>query len=294
MKDFGRWVREVREKKGLDLRAFGRQTSVDPSTISRIENGHTQVTLYTAIRICVGVGISLQQFSESLGYKVIDIKKIAFDDTKTIPILTLQDLEGFAKVLHVEASYALQILSELIDIVRSTVKSQEATLPSTAIEPFSPAHFSFLLSPNPIFKVTMQYPPNIPANQILRIYQLGGILNLMDVGAYLRDLRHQSKATVAAFTVVSKRSASVITKLELGAIENIKLSDILELDKQLGNRGEMIALYWEAIALNVRIADLEVNPILVNLLVIVCRWLQSDLDREAPDWLINLRWRLLV
>ena len=301
MKDFGRWVRELRQKQGLDLRAFGHRTSVDPSTISRIENGHTQATLYTAVRICVGVGITLHQFSESLGYTNTTTKKVIFNDAKTIPVLTLRDLVDFTKVLGEEADHALQILSDLINIVHPPVNVQEATLPTNVVRSFGPAHFSFLLSPNPVFKVTLQYPPNILAKQILRVYQLGGILNLSDVGAYLRDLRHEKKATVAAFTVVSKLSAAVITKLELGTIENIKLSDVVELDTQLSKSGEIIALYWEAITLNVKIVDLNVNPVMVNLLVIVARWLQSNLEKETPaglqsnlekevpTWLTDLR-----
>jgi len=53
--NFGTWVQTIREKREMDIRAFAHTVRVHASTISRIEQARSQVTLWTAVRICEGV-----------------------------------------------------------------------------------------------------------------------------------------------------------------------------------------------------------------------------------------------
>ena len=59
--EFGEWLRNQRRVMGMDVRDLGGRSRVDPSTISRIENQHTQSTLLTAYRLCEGLETSLSE-----------------------------------------------------------------------------------------------------------------------------------------------------------------------------------------------------------------------------------------
>src|SRR5579863_5396562 len=67
--DFGRWVRAQRERREMDVRAFARLTGVDASTISRIEQARSQVTLWTAVRMCERLNTTPADLLAALGGK---------------------------------------------------------------------------------------------------------------------------------------------------------------------------------------------------------------------------------
>src|SRR5260221_14635496 len=58
MISFGEWMRAIRKERCLDIRTLAERTGVEATTISRVENARTQVTLQTCVRLCEGLGVS--------------------------------------------------------------------------------------------------------------------------------------------------------------------------------------------------------------------------------------------
>src|SRR5260221_14686408 len=57
--NFGEWIRMLRKQHNYDIRTLAQQSGVEASTISRVENERTQVTLLIAIRLCEGLGVTV-------------------------------------------------------------------------------------------------------------------------------------------------------------------------------------------------------------------------------------------
>src|SRR5260370_27495817 len=57
---FGDWL--VEKRGSTPLRSFAEQVGVDVGTISRTERHRTEILLTTAVRICLGLDVSLGQF----------------------------------------------------------------------------------------------------------------------------------------------------------------------------------------------------------------------------------------
>ena len=58
---FGKRVKSLREDKGLSLLDLGVAISMEKTAISRIENGRTNITIKTALKLSKGLEISLQE-----------------------------------------------------------------------------------------------------------------------------------------------------------------------------------------------------------------------------------------
>jgi transcriptional regulator with XRE-family HTH domain len=60
-------LRELRKERGLSLEAVGYLGDVDPSTVSRIENGLLTPRRETVVRLARALGISARRMAEILG-----------------------------------------------------------------------------------------------------------------------------------------------------------------------------------------------------------------------------------
>lgn len=288
MNDFGAWVNTVRNERGCDVRSFGRLTHVDPSTISRIENGHTQATLYTAMRICHGLKIDRNTLIHALSGKNAPI---ITKEPKPETVLTSSDVERFLALFPQEYERGFAILVDFVNLINAKIESPLNPPAHPASIDISDLRF-ILKTPRP-FRVDLPYP-DLSANILLETYQAGGLLMLSDVGAYIRKLRWQHKGTLRMFKNESKRSTSVHSKLESGLVENIKLVDVFTLDEQLGRQSEIFMMYWDALEFHAtltgvfQIMDTQIEKVdLAYFLVILCRWMQ--LQSHGLDWLTSLR-----
>jgi hypothetical protein len=98
-----------------------------------------------------------------------------------------------------------------------------------------------------LFGFELEYPPrNLVGHIVLCTYEHGGILLLDDIGAYVREMRLSGMETLRGFEVVTSISASVLSRLEDGSLERIKLVDVLVLDKALNLSGKLLDMCWDA------------------------------------------------
>jgi transcriptional regulator with XRE-family HTH domain len=247
--DFGEWIRSIRKAQKVDIRTLAGQTGVEASTISRVENTRTQVTLSTAIRICEGLGVTGHDLLEAVQEKHISYQKDnRLTPDETIP--TLENVETFFTALHSNPQEGYYILSSLLKKVINLRGSGSETIQRESLHTFNPEGMPVLLFQSPIYQFEVQYPPDIQPKDIIAIYTQEGALTLVDIGMYIKKIRREKQITLAHLEKVAKVSSSVLSRLETGLMEQVKLADILNLDEQLGQDGKLLLMYWRAYRLN--------------------------------------------
>jgi len=60
-KAFGASLKKIRESKGMSQSELASYSSLEKTSISRIENGRTNITLTTAILLSTSLGIKLKE-----------------------------------------------------------------------------------------------------------------------------------------------------------------------------------------------------------------------------------------
>lgn len=295
MLTFGEWVRNKRISRNYNLVAAARYTGVDGSTLSRIENGVTEATIDTAIRISEGFGIEFAELiTDLVGREVIEnIQPDSTGETKIIPnVLKIEDLEGFVSLFLRDYDRGIEILGDLLE---QASEFERAPSEQPFDYPFNRTDIHRLLLPDPIYQAELAYPSDFDDYEVLQTYHSGGVLTLADVGVYLRGKREASKRTLASMEKSAKRSASILSRLEGGELGRIKLQTALNLNQELGNpNNEILGMFWAAaqyqsvVSGKMSIGDHSVKlKEIGDILVTVTRWLQMQ-DNNG-DWLRRLR-----
>ncbi len=288
--NFGEWIRSLRKEQKLDIRKLAEQSGVEVSTISRVENERTQVTLLIAIRLCEGLGATVSDvLTVVCGERMFSDAQEPMTEADAIP--TEDDVERFLNYLHSHTEEGWAWLTSLLNRIVSMTGSTERTADVSQL--FVPGHIQKLLIDSPVYRFEIQYPSTITANDILVIYQHAGMLNLSDVSEYSKKLRREKQVTRARLEQVAKLSPSVLSRLESPVIEQIKLADVLMLDEQLGQGGTLLSMYWKVYSFYEKLvrrdgpsADQEMK--LASIFITICRWLQFT-NRQDISWMSNVR-----
>jgi transcriptional regulator with XRE-family HTH domain len=300
--DFSQVVQQIRKELGFDLRTFAAQTGVDATTISRIENAKAQVTLSTAVQICERNGInSTELYSALVGKHVVDLEQREPALDKVIP--TERDAETlifhFSKNRHHCVLYLTSILNRLVSLDKRTYQLDE-----TEELRFVPESLTLLLLDAPFYRFELQYPAGLKAETIWELYRNGGLLTLTDIGVYIKNMRRQRQVTLVRLEDSVKISTSVLSHLEAGSIERIRLADVLSIDAQFEQGGKLLAMYWSVSRFNNGLRQLlkdhtkemgwSDTPVFENelkvitLFTIMCRWLQV-LSQQETTWIREIR-----
>lgn len=295
--EFGDWLRSRRQYRKLDVRTLAERSQVDPSTISRIENLHTQSTLYTAYRLCKGLQVASSELYYGLSDTSMVVREQIPDDKKNA--ISLADMELLLDTLTFNYKdiyyYFAEVLNQIsIMMSRSIVKHPD-------IYPqFTPENMEALLSGaySSAFHFDLDYPHAIDSDIIRYNYEHGGVLLLDDIGAYARNIRRSQKETLKTIENSTEISMSVLSRLEDGALERIKLSDIFTLDTALKQTGLLLDMCWDACSFDewvenklkkyktVRGSASEESKRaqqMILLYIKVCRWFQS-LQGSGFEW----------
>jgi transcriptional regulator with XRE-family HTH domain len=292
--NIGEWVQLMRQERKLDIRAFSTRTGLDIGTISRVENGRAQATLATVVRMCERLGVSVEEFIGMWqGKSFLGFESSTALRESTIP--TLQDVHAFLIWARKDPSALCAWLADSFNRI--------AALQQEAPPLFVPEELEKFLFGS-WYRLEVQYPPNMAAEEILAILKQGGVLILSDIGTYLKQLLHKELVSEG------QRDAALrgLTRLETGSVERVKMIDVLLLDEQLEQEGKIVAMYWRVYAFqdemlrlqassvgqpasevqNVRIPGREVK--LTSVFITICRWLQLG-SQEDAFWMKDLRVR---
>lgn len=289
--DFGEWIRSLRKERRLDIQSLAERSRVEASTVSRAENARTQVTLLTAIRLCEGLGVTMDDLLKAV-YGKRTIKGDQEESPVAPAVPTTTDVEQFLSYFHRNEKEGRVWLTGLLNKVFSMSRSI-AESPGGHTRLFVPEDIQKLLLNSPLYRFEVQYPPALTSNDILSIYLQGGMLTLTDVGEYIKRLRRERQVTLEQMEQRVKLSPSILSRLESGFTEQIKLADVLMLDEQLEQEGTLLSMYWEAYRSYERIirrhgTSSERDLKLTMLYLTACRWLQS-INQPDTSWMENVR-----
>jgi transcriptional regulator with XRE-family HTH domain len=290
---FGPWFRKYREEVlGMDLRETADLTDVDASTINRIENERTQPTLDTVVRLFDGLGLDWTQLlTDMVGAdRVTQLR--AWPQQNTDQVLTLDDVTGFVDFFDAQPDDASFWLAEHIGAIAFTAaRDHHDLIPAIAAEDIA----KFLAPPSPVFDFALHYPPDLDPAVIRTNFVNGGVLTFQDVGAFIRGRRRQTAKSLATMRDKTRKSTSMLARLESGSLVRIKLADILSVDQELDDGGELLAMFWRVAEQREEFVDAvtwdgrKYNVADVALLLITtCRWLQIQRGANV-SWLRDLR-----
>lgn len=286
------WVKSLRHQSKLNVWNFAQKIGVDAGTVSRLENGRTQVLLDTIVRLCKGAGVSpeefIKRFLKSEPSPLLTKAEVSSDGG---PLLTIQDIEYFLEWFRHDpkegARWMMNSLNKILDTL-----NREGNDILVKNPPFTEQNIEHLLITSPAYKFEFQYPSEIDNKTILRIYSLGGVLTPIDVGTFLRNLRSERRVILSEMSKTVGRSKSLLSNVEIGAIERIKLLDVLLMDDFYQQDGKVFTLFWRASEFNNRITQsdrwTERETKIGSLLVTIARWLQF-LDWDDQSWISELR-----
>ncbi len=305
--DFGAWVQSLRSSRAMDVRTFARLVGVDASTISRIEQARSQVTVLTAVRICEGVGAAPTDLLMALrGTRPKWTRRQP--DTHEDGVITIKDLEALLCFLRRHWEEGCHFLTNLLNRIAAAERADGRMQEETSLL-IVPEDIEKLLADSRLYHFKVHYPEKMRAEELWKIYLAGGALSLVDIGVYLRQARRTRRVTLSGLEESGKVSASVLSRLEGGTLERVKLVDVLTLDEQLGQEGKILAMYWRACTLmemvmRVRNQDsladvpmpagmerIEQDLKVVELFLTICRWF-SCLSTPDSVWITEVRRRL--
>ncbi|NWJ94197.1 MAG: helix-turn-helix transcriptional regulator [Chloroflexi bacterium] len=297
--DFGDWVKKVREERSLDLRSMEKLTGVDKSTISRIENKNTEATIFTVMPICFGLGFTISEVVKTLSGK--NFPFLAQTESPGVlrggSVLTLQDVKDLldSDLSKFKQSY-VNLLNEVFSLQMGKNNQMFQNVKLFTSEDID----KLLLIDSPLYDFELKYPPELEPKLILEIYNYKGLLTPKDVGLYIKGIRHESKIALQNLEKSGKISDTILSRLETGLVERVKISEVLQIDGILGQEGIILALYGEAsqfneefILKNVRSfgysssSDTK-NPRnfkMVNSIVSTIRWLQYLNPKDTNYWI---------
>jgi transcriptional regulator with XRE-family HTH domain len=304
--DFGTWVQSMRTQREMDVRAFAHLVSVDPSTISRVERARSQVTVATVVRICEGIGATPADLLAALqGSRPMWAHRC--QKTSASEVMTIPDVEALLSSLRRSWQEGCVWLTHLLNQVAAY--SDERNTPAGETMPLIvPEDIEKLLADSRLYQFKVHYPEDMSADAIWKIYVQGGALSLVDIGAYIRQARRTKRVTLSGLEEAGKLSASVLSRLEAGALERVKLTDVLTLDEQLRQEGKIVAMYWRTcllidavaqarkrdeqagVAMPAAIDRIEQDLKLIEVFLTICRWL-SCLSPSDHTWVTEFRRR---
>lgn len=217
---------------------------------------------------------------------------------------TIGDVEAFLAFMRSDWQAGRVWLAVLLNRIASLQGASEVSMQRGTLPLFVPEDIEKLLLPSSLYQFALQYPAGIQAKDIADIYRSREVLTLTDIGVYVKKVRQSRKETLSGIKDAVQLSASALSRLEAGAMERIKFNDVMILDKQLGQEGLVIGMYWSVYSFTNEIvrhqhqmnnghvgsssgAWTEREKKLVTMFTIICRWLQA-LSRDA-SWVDELR-----
>ncbi len=249
--NFGQLIQKIRKEQKLDIQTLAKQTGVDASTISRIENARTQPTLSTTIRICEGLGITMPDLLLELqGRHMASFEPKRATEGEAVP--RASDVEAVIEYFRKDWQSGRTWLAHLLNRIVLVRDGPERVNERTGTQFFVAEDINKLLLDSSVYQFELQYPSEMEPDDILEIYRQDGVLIVSDIGAFLKKVRRERQVTLASLEDSVDFSDSALSRLETGSMERFKLMDVLRLDEQLGQEGKILALLWQACKSNER------------------------------------------
>ncbi len=295
MKNLTEWLRSIRTDKTVSLQDISEITGLATSQISRIEQGKSDLTLFSVVKICYALRLDLfdlqrvVQWNRSLFDILILRPSIPPTDTVVIP----SDIASIINLYKHDPIVSKEFLRKSFNWVRfsagfeKNIKDTQANqFIKEAIEPLGDSYKS------------VPCPSTLNDDLILETYMMRGVLSIFDLGLFIRQRRKQKTLSLKLLAKKSGVSYSALRRIEVGEIERIKFADIFSIDTALGSEGDILAIAWDVAQLytGILLVEDEFSSLrqwdlrekgLAETLIAISRWYQVFLPNQ--NWLKELR-----
>jgi hypothetical protein len=210
---------------------------------------------------------------------------------------------GFERLISKKPKFIENFLTDNLNQIQRALPEQ-FQLPDLSPYIFDSDGLLRLLASSPFYKIILQYPTSIKASSILDFYFKGGLIIREDIVAYITQKFVEKDPQIP----LGSREAKITTIQNSSLVEKagrkVKLSELIRVDRVLGDNGEILAMSWQALEfereakLNYIIASGEPNPHidwwnLQNMsygyvLILLSRWLET-LGLSDSKWLSEIR-----
>jgi transcriptional regulator with XRE-family HTH domain len=304
---FGDWLARKRADLGYGLLALQRMTNVSNSTLSRVERQITEPTLYTATRICHGLGVTLSDLLSELQAQDISPISDSWASTKLPDVMTIEDIQLLSDTYfgYPAREDVREILRNMADDILQNAERNRLKVISGEGN-FLDEEFDRLLQGSTLVQLELREPPTLDAQDVSRMFTRGGVIALKEVGLYTKALREQGLLQASNLQKLSKSSVSILLRLENGETDHITLKEALVFSGEMGQESVVQQMFWRACNFHWRFLQFDVctkfPPVLqesqviararlVSILFTLSRW-QERLIPDNKQWLYDLRNRL--
>ena len=300
---FGTWLEQRRGD--APLRVFAELVGVDAGTLSRTERRQTEVLVTTAVRICLGLNLSLGEFFlEWQGSVPAGFVQLGPEQWQGS--LTGRDVQCWLTRVLDGNRRNQDLLIAALNLIALRSGLLTEPLPQLT-QLFSLADIQKLLWGFPWFRFEVEPPlewePLVAG--LWTIYQNGGLIVPSEIGAHLRYVRRQKGISLPQYSDATHIPMALLANLESGGMaKRLRLEDLLALDWYLGEEGRLIALHWWEVSNRLAFEKewehalpplakypLHVKHALESLLIGVGRWLQR-IYQDDTTWLAMVRHEL--
>ena len=243
------WIKDARKRKGCTLTELGNRSGLTHSQLSRIENGVSDLTLFSLIRIFNAFNYSFTSlFSENLFNSKFPLPSIFLDGKKEsyqYPVLRLGDIENFVYFILYRKNARNFIAKWLKHYIENYTMWTEEAISGLLDEAITLLTFPSDDREGSMYE-NLCYPMDISINKLRNIYLSGGGLIMRDVGAFIRNQRLEKNLSLRALSSKVNISHPWLSRLETGLTDRTLFSDILNLDQELEFEGDLVAFAWRA------------------------------------------------
>lgn len=290
---FGELVRLRRQERRWNIRKLEAKSLVNRGAISRIESGKSQALVETTIRLSKTLNIRPIEFIQK-----IETENIFLHSTyppKSSKYLSYLDLQELINCINIRP---ITIIDRIIEISKKYL-----SLDGQNSLQFSEYYEMRSNNGNEDIKQTImginkeiEYPNNLTIKTIIMVNNHGGAITLKDIGFYIRSTRRNRSMSLTDLQDICKIPDSTLCNIENAVYKKIKLDDVIILDKALKAKGELIGLFWNTFEFHPPIPEGGVSREWANLeialskfIVGIYRWLQSQDEASAAQWLNTIR-----
>ena len=295
MKNLTEWLRSIRTDRTVSLQDISDITGLATSQISRIEQGKSDLTLFSVAKICYALRLDLFDLQRALRWEksLFDILILRPSIPPADAVVIPSDIAAIINFYNYDPVAAKEFLRKSFNWVRFSAgfekniqETQANQFVKEAIEPLGDNYKS------------APYPSTLNDDLVLETYMIKGALSIFDLGLFIRQRRKQKTLSLKQLAKKSGISFSALRRIEVGEIERIKFSDIFSIDIALGNEGDILAVAWDVAQLytGISLAESELCSLeqwdvrekgLAETLMAISRWYQVFLPNQ--NWLKKLR-----
>lgn len=242
MVDLSSWFRSERVRRDLDIQDLATLSNLSAAQISRIENGRSEISLNSMIRLAYGLGLDLREVASRMELEVYIPRKKGADLGEGWTV-TAQDTRALLNLYRENPGQVKDTMIEAYDEIRRNNPDrveQVHTDPRTAeiIWRATEATADEL--------VPLPYPQGLTDEHVQSIFLAGGLVTLRDLGAYVRCRRQKKGLSLRDAAAELSSSYLSLYRLESGEIDRISFLEILELERALALNGSLLGIAWRA------------------------------------------------